>query len=73
MKRRVKKHDLQRILEEEAASKDEAAIWLIDFWGRKNVSGLLLMPSTRHHVIHINECFKVKKKKGLIYNSKNMI
>jgi len=54
MKRRVKKHDLQRILEEETASKDEAAIWLIDFWGRKNVSGLLLMPSTRHHVIHIN-------------------
>lgn len=65
MKRKVEKHNLQRILDEEAVSKDEAAIWLIDFWGRKNVSGLLLMPATRHHVVHINECFKAKKKKRI--------
>lgn len=63
MKRKVEKHNLQRILEEEAVSKDEAAIWLIDFWARKNVSGILLMPVTRHHVVHINECFKAKKKR----------
>lgn len=65
MKRKVKNHDLQRVLDEEAVSKDEAAIWLIDFWGRKDVSGILLMPVTRHHVVHINECFKAKKKRGI--------
>lgn len=65
MKRKVQKHNLQRILDEEAVSKDEAAIWLIDFWGRKSVSGILLMPATRHHVVHINECLKAKNKRRI--------
>lgn len=43
-----------RIISEGAVLSHEKAIWLIDFWGKKNVAGILLMPVTRHHVLHIN-------------------
>lgn len=62
MKRKMDKERLKRILDEKAVSKDESAVWLIDFWGRKNVAGIILMPALRHHVIHINESFRAKKK-----------
>lgn len=62
MKRKFDKHRLQRILDEGAVLDVKASNWLIDFWGRKNVSGILLMPATRHHVVHINESLSAKKK-----------
>ncbi|QZY53772.1 DinB family protein [Crassaminicella profunda] len=62
MKRKFKKDRLQRIVEEGAVLDVEGANWLIDFWGRKNVAGIILMPATRHHVIHINESLRAKKK-----------
>ncbi|MBU5590148.1 DinB family protein [Clostridium sp. MSJ-4] len=62
MKRKFDKHRLQRILDEEAVLDVEASNWLIDFWGRKNVSGIILMPVTRHQVVHINESLSAKKK-----------
>ncbi|MFD3156655.1 DinB family protein [Haloimpatiens sp. FM7330] len=62
MKRKFKKDKLQRILDEGAVLDVEDANWLIDFWGRKNVAGIILMPITRHHVLHINESLRAKKK-----------
>jgi hydroxypyruvate isomerase len=62
MKRKFEKYKLQRILDEGAVLDVEASNWLIDFWGRKNVSGIILMPMTRHHVVHINESLSAKKK-----------
>lgn len=62
MKRKFDKHRLQRILDERAVLDVEASNWLIDFWGRKNVAGIILMPMTRHQVIHINESLSAKKK-----------
>jgi hypothetical protein len=53
---------LKRIIDEGAVLDVEASNWLIDFWGRKNVAGILLMPATRHHVVHLNESFSAKKK-----------
>lgn len=44
---------LQRVSEEGAV--DEAASWLLDYWGGHKVSGLLLMPVTRHHFVHLNK------------------
>ena len=38
------------------------SIWLLDFWGRKTVAGILLMPITRHQIAHINDCAKLKSK-----------
>lgn len=62
MKRKFDKHRLQRILDERSVLDVEASNWLIDFWGRKNVAGIILMPMTRHQVIHINESLSAKKK-----------
>lgn len=62
MKRKFDKDRLKRILDEGAVLDVEASNWLIDFWGRKNVSGIILMPITRHHVVHINECLSAKKR-----------
>lgn len=62
MKRKFEKHSLQRIIDEGAVLDVEASNWLIDFWGRKNAAGIILMPVTRHHVVHINEALSAKKK-----------
>ena len=60
MKRKIEKNRLQRVLDEGAVVNVESANWLIDFWGRKNVAGILLMPAMRHHVVHINESLSAK-------------
>ncbi|WP_238886603.1 DinB family protein [Clostridium sp. YIM B02551] len=62
MKRKIPKERLQRVIDKKAVSEDESAVWLIDFWGRKNVSGLILMPALRHHIVHINESIAAKKR-----------
>ena len=62
LKRKMEANRLQRILDEGAVLNVEGANWLIDFWGRKNVAGILLMPVTRHHIVHINESIKLKEK-----------
>jgi len=61
LKEKMKKDNLKRILEEKAVLDVEESNWLIDFWGRKNVAGILLMPITRHHLVHINESIEAKK------------
>jgi len=61
LKRKMKKESLQRILDDGAVENVEAANWLIEFWGKKNVAEILLMPVTRHHVVHINESLRAKK------------
>jgi hypothetical protein len=40
-----------------------AANDLIEYWGRRNIAGLLLMPATRHNLVHLNESFRLKEKK----------
>jgi hypothetical protein len=35
---------------------------LIEYWGNLTIAGLLLMPPTRHCLVHMNEALKVKKK-----------
>jgi len=38
------------------------SIWLLDFWGKKDVAGIILMPITRHQIVHLNDCFNLKQK-----------
>ena len=63
MKRKVCKENLQRILDEKAVENVDSANWLIDFWGRKDVAGIILMPCLRHQLVHLNESMEVKSKK----------
>lgn len=62
LKGKIKADRLQRILDEGAVLNVEGANWLIDFWGRKNVAGILLMPVTRHQMVHLNAAMHLKKK-----------
>jgi len=43
-------------------SKDESAIWLIDYWCNKDIRGLIQMPFSRHWIMHIEACSRIKKK-----------
>jgi hypothetical protein len=33
---------------------DAASSWLLDFWGKKRISGIVAMPLTRHILVHLN-------------------
>jgi hypothetical protein len=57
---KVEPSHLQRVLDEGAVV--EAAGGLIDHWGRRTKAGLLLMLSTRHNFIHLNEAWRVRQK-----------
>ncbi|MDD6811181.1 MAG: DinB family protein [Lachnospiraceae bacterium] len=61
MKRKVDSSDLDRILNCGGVTEQEDSIWLLDFWGKKDVAGLLLMPPTRHVMLHLNDCCKWKE------------
>jgi len=58
MKRKVKQESVKRILAEGGVNNHST--WLLDFWGRKNVAGILLMPITRHQVAHLNDSINKK-------------
>lgn len=51
---------LQRGLDEGAIA--PYAQGLIDYWGSLTVAGLLLMPPTRHNLVHLNESLALKRK-----------
>ena len=62
MKRRVKRENIDRILAEGGVTEHKDSVWLLDFWGRKNIAGILLMPVTRHQIGHLNDSMRLKKK-----------
>lgn len=61
MKRKVTKQGVERIFKEGGVTSDTDSYWLLDFWGKKDVAGLLLMPPTRHVMLHLNDCCKWKE------------
>lgn len=40
----------------------ERAAWLAEYWSGKTVGGLMLMPATRHHFVHLNKAMRIKAK-----------
>ena len=49
-------------------SNDENAHWLIDYWCTKDMKGLIQMPLSRHWIMHIEACLRIKDKLTAIYN-----
>ena len=43
-------------------SDDENAYWLIDYWCGKDVKGLIQMPLSRHWIMHIEACIRIRDK-----------
>ena len=61
LRAKVEPSRLQRVLDEGAVV--EEAMDLIEYWGRRDIAGLLLMPATRHNLVHLNESLKIKVKR----------
>lgn len=59
---KVSKDALEEIRVKGAVLKD--ANWLLDFWGNKKIAGIVLMPLTRHTMVHINKSKRLIKKRN---------
>lgn len=62
MKRKIESKNIEKIVKEGGVTEHPDSIWLLDFWGRKNVAGIILMPGTRHQIGHLNDCINIKEK-----------
>jgi hypothetical protein len=71
IKRKVEKEQLEKIKQSGGVIDDPKSIWLLDFWGRKNMLGLINMPITRHQIVHLNDCFKIKQRYNHTEPAKN--
>jgi hypothetical protein len=59
-KSRIKLERIKRIWDERAMIPNAKRI--VEYWARRTVAGLLLMPPTRHCFLHLNEARKIKSK-----------
>ena len=62
LKRRFTEEDKRRLISLGPVSDDENAAWLIDYWCGKDVKGLILMPFSRHWIMHIEAALRIKAK-----------
>lgn len=70
LKQKVKPEMIQRIKGEGGVTDSEDSKWLLDFWGKKTVAGIILMPITRHQIVHLNDSLMLKDKLSGTYKSK---
>jgi hypothetical protein len=61
LQEKVHPERLERLLAEGAVLESEQS--LVDYWGRRTIAGLLLMPPTRHNMVHLNEAWQLKQRK----------
>ena len=61
LKQKVDPARIQRVMDEGALT--ESARGIADYWSKRDIAGLLLMPASRHNLVHLNEALKLKKRK----------
>ena len=49
---------VMRILEEGGVTTDFRSVWLLVFWGRLTIGGMILTPMTSHHMMHLPTSFE---------------
>lgn len=62
LKRRFSEEDKNRVLDSKCVSTDENASWLVDYWCKKDVCGLIKMPFSRHWIMHIEAMCRISNK-----------
>ena len=67
LRRTFDEADKERIRSLQVVSSDERSRWLIDYWCGKDVRGLIQMPFSRHWIMHVEACLRIKKEVGKIY------
>jgi hypothetical protein len=61
LKQKVDPVRLQQVLDEGAVV--EAARGIVEYWGRRTLAELLLMPPTRHNLVHLNMALRLKQRR----------
>lgn len=51
-----RKNNLQKL---KVVSSDESALWLIDYWCKKDIRGLVQMPFSRHWIMHVEAALRI--------------
>jgi hypothetical protein len=61
LKQKVQPSRLQQVMDEGALV--DSAVGIRDYWNKRNIAGLLLMPATRHSLVHLNEALSLKRRR----------
>ena len=51
---------LRKVMEEGALLPE--AIGVLNYWSKRTIAGLLLMPPTRHNFLHLNEALRLRQR-----------
>jgi hypothetical protein len=62
LKRKMADKDRNGLVALAVVSTDESAAWLIDFWSKKDIRGLIQMPFSRHWIMHVEAVLRIKNK-----------
>ena len=62
LKTKVSDERREKLIASGVVSTDENAVWLIDYWCKKDVRGLLQMPFSRHWIMHIEACQRIRSR-----------
>ncbi|MBO7472566.1 MAG: phage head-tail adapter protein [Ruminococcus sp.] len=62
LKTRISPEREEKIASLNVVSDDENASWLIDYWCGKDIRGLIQMPFSRHWIMHIEACLRIRDK-----------
>jgi len=61
LKKKVDPFRVQQVMEKGVVV--NAARAIANYWSRRNIAGLLLMPATRHNLVHLNEALRLKRRR----------
>lgn len=62
LKQKMTDKDKEYVKSLNVVSTDESAFWLIDYWCKKDIKGLIQMPFSRHWIMHIEASLRIKNK-----------
>lgn len=62
LKRKITEDRKEYLKSMNVISADERAFWLIDYWCNKDLRGLITMPFSRHWIMHVEACLRIKNK-----------
>ena len=62
MKEKISDERRKQLERLHVVSDDENAYWLIDYWCGKDIRGLIQMPFSRHWIMHVEACIKIRDK-----------
>lgn len=62
LKKKISEERKEQLKSLNVVSDDKNAVWLIDYWCNKDIRGLIKMPFSRHWIMHIEACLRIRNK-----------